>query len=150
MSLPASLQEIIARSVESLGFEFIAYELVPQGYRMVLRIYIDSPVGVTIRDCEVVSRQVASVLDVEDPISGKYFLEVSSPGSDRLLVTEEHFKRFIGHHIKVKLRQASNGRRNYSGLLQAVMDGNLTIVVDGDTFVLSISDLEKANLVPDN
>ena len=83
MSLPAGLQGIIARSVESLGFEFIACELVPQGHRVALRIYIYSPEGITIRDCEIVSRQVASVLDVEDPINARYFLEVSSPGSDR-------------------------------------------------------------------
>lgn len=150
MLLPSAsrLEEIISSAIELLGYDYVAYELVPQGSRMLLRIYIDSAEGVTIRDCEIVSRQVSAVLDVEDPIQRRYFLEVSSPGSDRLLIKEEHYKRFVGHQIKVKLRQSRNGRRNYSGLLQAVTDGNVTMVVDGDTYVLSISDIEKANLVP--
>lgn len=151
MSLPSTsrLNEIIRPAIELLGYEFVATEMVPQGQRMLLRIYIDSEEGVTIKDCELVSRQVSAVLDVEDPILGKYFLEVSSPGSDRLLVTEEHFRRFIGHRIKIKSRQARDGRRNYTGLLQSVNEGNITVVVDGDTYDLPISDIEKANLVPD-
>jgi ribosome maturation factor RimP len=152
MSLPgaARLHAMIAPAVELLGFELVACELVPQGSRMLLRIYIDSPEGVTIRDCEIISRQVSAILDVEDPITGKYVLEVSSPGSDRLLVTEDHFRRFVGHHVKIKLRQGRNGRRNYSGLLQSVSEGSLTVVVDGDTYVWSLADIEKANLVPDS
>jgi ribosome maturation factor RimP len=147
---PASqLNDIIGSAVELLGYEFVACELVPQGSRILLRIYIDSKDGVTIRDCEIVSRQVSAVLDVENPITGKYFLEVSSPGEDRLLVKEDHFQRFVGRHIKVKLRSSRNGRRNYSGLLQSVSEGKITMVVDGDTYVWSISDVEKANLVPD-
>ncbi|MBA2654247.1 MAG: ribosome maturation factor RimP [Gammaproteobacteria bacterium] len=152
MSLPPTtrLGDIIAPVIELLGFEYVACELVPLGVRMVLRIYIDSEEGVTIRDCEIVSRQVSAALDVEDSVKSKYFLEVSSPGSDRLLVTEAHFQRFIGHRIKVKLRHSRNGRRNYSGLLQAVLDGNITMVVDGDAYVLAVSDIEKANLAPES
>lgn len=151
MSLPSTsrLTQIIAPAVKLLGYEFVACELVQQGRRSVLRIYIDSEEGVTIRDCEIVSRQLSAILDVEDPFSGRYDLEVSSPGADRLLVTEEHYRRYVGRHIKVKLRQSRNGRRNYSGLLQSISEGNITMVVDGDTFVLPISEIEKANLVPD-
>lgn len=150
MSLPSTsrLASLIAPAVSQLGFEFVACEFVSQGSRMLLRIYIDSPNGITVRDCEIVSRQLGAVLDVEDPFLGRYYLEVSSPGSDRLLVTPEHYQRYIGHLIKVKIKQSRNGRRNYSGLLQSVADGNITIIVDGDTIILPISEIEKANLVP--
>jgi ribosome maturation factor RimP len=151
MPLPPTsrLMSIIEPAVKLLGYEFVACELMPQDKRVLLRVYIDSEEGITMRDCEIVSRQIGAVLDVEDPIMGKYYLEVSSPGSDRLLVTLEHFQRFVGHSIKVKLRSSRNGRRNYTGLLQSVLEGNLTMVVEGDTYVLSISDIDKANLVPD-
>lgn len=151
MSLPSTsrLASIVESAVKLLGYEFIACEIVPQGKRMLLRIYIDSEEGVTIRDCEIVSRQIGAVLEVEYPIMINYSLEVSSPGENRLLVTREHYQRFIGHHIKIKLRDSRDGRRNYTGLLQSISEGNLTIVVDGDTYILSISDIEKANLVPD-
>ncbi len=152
MSLPSTsnLTKIIEPAVELLGYEFVACEVVPQGRRVLLRIYIDAPEGVTIRDCEIVSRQVGAVLDVESPILGGYYLEVSSPGSDRLLVTQEHYKRYIGHHVKVKLRLARNGRSNYSGLLQTVEEGRITLIVDGEAYVLAISDIEKAKLVPES
>src|SRR5688572_22654553 len=115
MTLPAilHLNDIIAPAVSMLGFEFVACEIHPLPGRAVLRIYIDSPNGVSLKDCEKVSRQVAAILDVEDPIGGKYNLEVSSPGADRILRTEEHFNRFVGRHIKVKLKQPRNDRRNF-------------------------------------
>jgi ribosome maturation factor RimP len=143
------LTSIIVPAVEGLGYEFVACELVPQGKRVVLRVYIDSEGGIAVRDCEIVSRQIMAVLNVEEPRMGQYDLEVSSPGADRLLVTEEHYRRFVGHRIKLKLRQFRDGRRNYSGRLQAVLEGKVTVVVDGDTYVLSISDIEKANLIPE-
>lgn len=152
MSLPStsSLMTIIEPTVKLLGYELVACEIVPQGRRVLLRIYIDSPQGVTLKDCELASKQISAVLDVEDPIMGGYFLEVSSPGSDRLLVTLEHYQRFIDHRVKVKLRTARNGRSNFSGQLQSVADGNITLIVDGDTYVLPFSDIEKGKLVPEN
>jgi ribosome maturation factor RimP len=151
MSLPSTshLASIIGPAVKSLGYEFIACELIPQGKRVTLRIYIDSEEGITIRDCEIVGRQMGAVLDVECPIIMHYSLEISSPGESRLLVTAEHYQRFIGHYIKIKLRDSRNGRRNYTGLLHSISEGNLRIIVDGDTYILPISDIERANLVPD-
>jgi ribosome maturation factor RimP len=151
MSQPAAhLTDMIEPVIELLGYELVACELIPQGGRSILRIYIDSAEGVTIRDCELVSRQVSAALDVEDPIMGNYDLEVSSPGADRLLVKEAHFQRFVGRRIKVKLRQARNGRSNYGGTLQSVFEGEITVIVDGDAYVLPIADIDKAKLVPEN
>jgi ribosome maturation factor RimP len=150
MLLAGRIDEVIGLTVESLGYEFVACEFVPMGGKMLLRIYIDSKEGVTIKDCGVVSRQVGAVLNVENLLIDKYYLEVSSPGADRLLVTEAHYQRFIGHRVKISLRQPRNGRRNYSGQLQAVEAGDIIMVVDGDTYVLPIVEIEKANLVAES
>lgn len=149
MPSTSQLSRIITPAVEMLGFEFIACEIHPQGKRVILRVLIDSQQGIKIEDCEKVSRQISAVLDVEDPIIGKYDLEVSSPGADRPLVSEQHFKRFVGRRVKIKLREPQNERRNYTGLLESVEDERIHVVVDGDTFVLPFSEIEKANLVPD-
>lgn len=144
------MASLIAPAIKLLGYELVACELIPQGRRVLLRVYIDSVEGVTIRDCEIVSRQISAVLDVEDPISGGYYLEVSSPGADRLLVTEEHYQHFIGQRIRVKLSKARNGRSHYTGTLQAVQNGNITLIVEGEGHTMSISEIEKSKLVPDN
>jgi ribosome maturation factor RimP len=86
-----SLRNIIEPAVESLGYELVHVERTNQGSNQVLRVYIDAPGGILVDDCALVSRQLGLVLDVEDPISGNYLLEVSSPGIDRPLVTHEHF-----------------------------------------------------------
>lgn len=152
MSLPekSRLASVVSSTVELLGYEFVACEMMPQGKRILLRVYIDSEKGITVRDCEIVSKQLGSALDVEDLIRSEYYLEVSSPGEDRLLVTLEHYQRFVGHRIKVKLRKALEDRRNYTGLLKLVSEESLTIVVDGDTYTLPLSDIEKAKIVPDS
>lgn len=149
MPSSSQLSRIVAPAVEMLGFEFITCEIHPQGKRVILRILIDSPQGIKIEDCEKVSRQISAVLDVEDPMLGKFDLEVSSPGADRPLVSKEHFQRFVGHRVRIKLRQSQNERRNYTGILDSVQDESIQVIVDGDAFVLSLSEIEKANLVPD-
>jgi ribosome maturation factor RimP len=89
------------------------------------------------------------VLDVEDPISGHYNLEVSSPGLDRPLFKLTHFERFVGQEIKLRAHSAVNGRRNFRGLLKAVVGDTIVMLADGQEFSISHSNVEKANLVPD-
>ncbi len=114
-----------------------------------MRVFIDSPQGVTVEDCTAVSRQISAILDVENPIHGQYDLEVSSPGLDRPLVTPAHYQRFLGKRARIKLRQPLDGRRNFAGELLAIEDDTVTIMVDGETFALVLSNIEKANLVPE-
>jgi ribosome maturation factor RimP len=99
-------------------------------------------------DCVLVSRQISALLDVEDPIPGNYSLEVSSPGLDRRLKKVEHFQRFTGENVKIKLRFPKDGRRNYSGQLASVADQNIEVVVDGESHTLAIATIESARLVP--
>lgn len=145
----AGLIELIEPVIEHMGFELVGIEHVSGGRSQTLRVYIDSPAGITIDDCERVSRQLSALLDVEDPMRGQYMLEVSSPGTDRLLTKAEHFARFVGEKAKLKLRMPMDGQRNVSGYIRGVEDGEVELdLVDGGTIKVSLNGIEKARLVP--
>ena len=128
------IQALLAPTVASLGLELLGVEFVPSGASALLRLYIDvEGRHVGIEDCEAVSREVSAKLDVEDPISSEYTLEVSSPGIDRPLFTLAHFARFAGEQAKVNLRLPQDGRRRLQGkILRAVFALNaLALLVLG-------------------
>lgn len=143
-----SLRTMLEPAATAAGMELWGIEFLPQGKHSVLRLYIDSDHGVTIEDCESVSHQASAILDVEDPISGEYHLEVSSPGMDRPLFTFEQCARYVGQDIKVRLKVAQNGKRNFTGKLLEATDGNCVFEVEGDRLVVTMSQVDKANLVP--
>jgi ribosome maturation factor RimP len=143
------LQRLLEPVVESMGYELVATELAGQGGNAVLRAFIDAPGGITLDDCAIVSRQVSAVLDVEDPISEHYTLEVSSPGIERPLVSAEHFRRVIGEQVKVETSVHYLGRRRFLGVLVAVRDGQVSVEVDGEVYDLPLADVDKARLKPD-
>ena len=119
MSVPVSaLQSVIERTVEGLGYELVDVEFAQQG---LLRVYIDRPAGITIDDCEAVSRQLSHVLAVEDFDYSR--LEVSSPGLDRPLKKASDFERFAGCEVAVRLRAPLEGRRNFEGVLTVEPEG---------------------------
>jgi len=140
------LEAMIAPAVESFGLELWGIQL-SQSKHSLLRIYIESESGIQIEDCEKVSRQVSSILDVEDPIAGEYTLEVSSPGADRFLFKLEHYERFKGEQIKLMLRYPFDGRRKYSGLLCGVEGEEVVLQVGEEELLLPIESIEKANVV---
>ena len=147
------LQALIQPVAESLGYELVGIEHLPQGGHSLLRVYIDSENGITIDDCEKVSHQLSGVLDVEEAVHGKYYLEVSSPGLDRPLFSEEHFQRFSGEQVKMKLAVPQQGRRKLKGTISGVTDGNVLITIeDGQEGEQEISvpfdSIDKANLIP--
>lgn len=109
------LQGLLAPVVEALGYQCWGIEFLSQGRHSLLRVYIDHADGILIDDCEKVSRQLSGVLDVEDPISDEYTLEVSSPGMDRPLFTLEQFSAHVGEQVKIRLRTPFDGRRNFRG-----------------------------------
>ncbi|MCP5162707.1 MAG: ribosome maturation factor RimP [Hahellaceae bacterium] len=142
------LDELIRPVVEGLGYECWGIEFIAQGKNSLLRIYIDKEAGILLEDCEVVSRQVSGVLDVEDPISEEYTLEVSSPGMDRPLFTLSQYQRWVGSVVQLKLRMAFEGRRKYKGLLKDVEGEDIVLVVDDHEYLLPLDSIEKANVVP--
>jgi len=143
------LQAMLEPAVNVLGCELVGIELIPQGRRSLLRIYIDKEDGVTIDDCSDVSHQVSGILDVEDPIREQYTLEVSSPGLDRPLFKLEDFDRFSGSQVKLRLRQMLDGRRNFTGRILGVEGESVRVEVDGSPRVFAIVDIDKARLVPE-
>lgn len=142
------LQSMLAPVVESLGYQCWGVEFISQGRHSLLRIYIDHERGILVEDCEAVSRQVSAVLDVEDPISSEYTLEVSSPGMDRPLFTLEQFAAHAGEQVKIKLRSPFDGRRNFQGLLRGVEEQDVVVLVDDHEFLLPVDLIDKANVIP--
>ena len=144
------LMAMFSPAISALGFELWGVEYLSQGKHSVLRIYIDSENGITVDDCQQVSHQVSGILDVEDPIKGQYNLEVSSPGLDRQLFFAEHYQRYIGAKVKVKLRQAVLGRRNFSAVIESVKDDVICLVDEtGEAIDVHTSDIDKAHLEPE-
>ncbi len=117
MSSSQRLNDLLQPLVEQLGYEFVGLEYLNNPKQSVLRIYIDGEDGVGLEDCETVSREVAALLDVEDPIKGHYNLEVSSPGLDRPLFTPEQYARFAGEEAQLSLFAPMDGRRKFKGVI---------------------------------
>ena len=142
------LQALLVPVVEGLGYQCWGIEFISQGRHSLLRIYIDKENGVLVEDCEIVSRQVSGILDVEDPISAEYTLEVSSPGMDRPLFTIEQFALHAGEQVKIKLRSPFDGRRNFQGLLRGVEEQDVVVQVEDHEYLLPIDQIDKANIIP--
>jgi ribosome maturation factor RimP len=142
------VQAIAERVATSEGLEVVDVQLLGGGAHRVLRLFIDKPEGVTHSDCEQVSQQVGTILDVEDVIpGGRYTLEVSSPGVERRLSRPADFERFMGQKIKVILRQPVDDRRQWIGKLAGFADGIITLEpVSGPTIQFPLTQVEKANL----
>ena len=143
------LGELLAPVVAGLGYELWELEFAPRAGGGVLRLYIDSDVGISLEDCERVSRAVSETLDAADPIPGHYTLEVSSPGLDRVLRTQDHFARFAGERVKLEMMQPVEGRKRFAGRLARVGRGEITLEFEGGAITLPIEDIHKARLAPE-
>jgi ribosome maturation factor RimP len=140
--LIALIEPVLVR----LGYELVELEYAAGRSQAVVRIFIDKPEGITVEDCERVSREVAALLDVDDPIPTAYTLEVSSPGFDRLLRTPAHFERFVGSRVFVELKAPRAGRRRYTGTLQAVNATGIELEVDKQKVEVPFDEIGKARL----
>ena len=118
---------IINPIVIDMGYELLGIEYVASGKHSVLRLYIDSEEGVGVNDCETVSRQVSAIMDVEEPITGQYNLEVSSPGIERPLFVISHYQRFLGHDVCLRTYRPIDGRRNFTGCIGSIGETSNTI-----------------------
>tara|TARA_B100001250_G_scaffold409147_1_gene432896 strand:- start:2726 stop:3157 length:432 start_codon:yes stop_codon:yes gene_type:complete len=139
---------MLAPVVESMGFVFWGLEFMSNGKHSMLRIFIDHEDGITVDNCADVSRQISSVLDVEDPISQEYNLEVSSPGMDRPIFTLEQYAALAGNIVEVRLRMAFDGRRKFKGRLVGVEQEDVVVHVDDNEYLLPFELIDKAHVVP--
>lgn len=149
MELRGRLTELLEPVVNALGYELVLLEFNPHRGSATLRLYIDAPAGITLDDCERVSREVAAALDVENVITQSYRLEVSSPGLDRPLIKPEHFLRFRGAIAKVQMFAPVNGRRRFQGVIAGLADDAVTLDTAEGTVQLVLGQIERARLVPD-
>lgn len=147
MQRSEQLKVLFEPVVEALGFVLWGVETNLQGKDPVVRIFIDSDDGIGVEACAEVSHHVGALLDVEDPISGEYRLEVSSPGLDRPLFTLEQFQRYQGCNVRLRLRRPFESRRKFTGLLAAVSGDELVIQEGEYEYILPIQLIEKANLI---
>ena len=158
-----AIRNIAERVAVTHGVELVEIELKGGGKARTLRLTIDKPEGVTHEDCANVSREVSTILDVENVVpGGSYMLEVSSPGLDRRLLRPQDYKRFTGSRIKVMTREPVNGNRHFEGRLQSFEDGKLLLEIlsekkkpkpgdahPGQKIEIDLANVEKANLVPE-
>jgi ribosome maturation factor RimP len=144
----SKIEQIALRVTESEGMELVEVEVKGGGNQRLVRIWIDKPAGITHGDCELVSQQVGTILDVEDVVpGGRYTLEVSSPGVERKLLKPADYLRFQGKKVKVTLRENIEGRRHWEGTLAGFSEGAAAIEVQpGKTFRFPLDQIEKANL----
>ena len=144
------LGKILAPLVTDLGLEYVGIEFSPSRGSSLLRVYIDAPERpVTLEDCERTSREISALLDVNDPIEGRYTLEVSSPGLDRPLFTPAQFARFVGEQVRIGTALPVEGRRRFQGAILSVDDDQVHVDQDGKDIAIAHGNIAKAKLVPD-
>lgn len=144
------LNELLEPVVESMQYEFVGLEYLSGAKPAILRIYIDHEDGISVDDCAAVSRQVSAVLDVEDPISGEYNLEVSSPGLNRPLFKADHYVKSVGERVKLQTRYHIDGRRKFTGTVLSADEDQLELEIDNTPVTLSMNDIEKGQLIFDH
>lgn len=152
------IREIADRVAASQGLELVEVEFRGGGKARMLRVYIDKPAGVTHEDCANVSRELGTILDIEDAVpGGSYTLEVSSPGLDRKLLKPADYERFAGSRVKVLTREPIDGNRHFEGRLHGFSDGRIRLErmvskknrqAPGE-MEIELGNIEKANLVPE-
>ena len=146
-SLEERLAEMLKPRVEGLGYDLVGIEYIRAGKHSTLRIYIDQDGGILVYDCAAVSRQVSAILDVEDPITNEYTLEVSSPGLERPLFTAAQYADFIDAEVRIQLRMPVQNRRKWKGIISSVEGEIICISVNGKEERFALTNIQKANIV---
>ena len=147
-ALIEKLNKLTLPIVQSNGFELYYLEYVKEGGENIFRVYIESENGIALDDCVKVSRAISDMLDVEDPITDEYNLEVSSPGVFRTLFTEEHIRRYLDNPVILTLKSLINGKKKYEGILRELNEENLVLVVEGKDVEIPREKISFVNLNP--
>ena len=145
-NLLIELEKRMASVIKDLGYDLYHIEYVVEGGENFLRFYIENEAGIGLNDCEKVSRAVSDIIDVEDPIDENYYLEVSSPGVFRTLFKEEHFKRYIGEDVTVRLNSLLNGKKKFDAILENIDDENIYVKTEKEVITVSKKILKQVTL----
>lgn len=146
-SIETTIEEMVLPITDSNGFELVDVEYVKEAGEYYLRVYIDKEGGISLNECEVVSRALSEILDVKDPIKDNYFLEVSSPGLDRPLKKDKDFVRYQGRDVEIKLYKTLNGSKQFEGeLVGLTEDKNIKIIIDDNEVEFNKKDVALVRL----
>lgn len=144
-ALVNQIYEMVKPIADELNYEIYHIEYVKENGEYYLRIYIEKDGGIALSDCEALSRRVSDLMDEKDPIKDAYFLEVSSPGLNRTIFTDDHYNRFVGREVMVRFTKSIDGKKNIKGILKEVNEDN--IVVESDVLVNIPKDkIKSANI----
>lgn len=135
------VESSVKQKIEELGYKLYDVEYVKEGKDYYLRIYIDKEQGIDLNDCELVSNNITEILDKDDFIKEQYFLEVSSPGVERILKKDRHLEENIGNKVSIKLFKPTNNQKQFVGILNKFDEANITIEVENE-----LIDLERTNI----
>ncbi len=141
------VEELVSSKIQSLGYELYDVEYVKEAKDYYLRIYIDNEKGITLNDCELVSNNITELLDKEDYIKEQYFLEVSSPGVERILRKDKHLEANIGKKVQIKLFKPLNGKKQYVGILEQYDENNLTVKTENQSINIARQDIAQTKTV---
>lgn len=145
-ALLETIDQLVRPIAEELNYEIYHIEYVKENGEYYLRIYIDKDGGIALSDCEALSRRVSDVMDEKDPIKEAYFLEVSSPGLNRRLFTDDHYVKFIGREVLVRLTKALDGNKNFKGILKEVNEDNIIIETNEQKTTIPKDKIKSTNL----
>jgi len=143
------IEEAVQNVLDQEAVELVDLRYAQEGNRAVLRFYMDKAGGFTLDDCERMSNRIGGILDMTDLMAGPYVLEVSSPGTDRVLKRERDFARFAGHRVKLRLKAPREGRRNFSGYLKGFEEGKVILEDEGKSAAFPLEAVDEARLNPD-
>lgn len=149
INVEAKIENLLKPIINNLQYELYDVQYVKEGKDYYLRIIIDKNEGISIEDCEKVNNEIDEMLDREDIISTSYFLEVSSPGIERLLRKPWHFEKQIGNKVNVKLFKAIDGQKEFEGILKNYNENGLEIEIEKETLSIDIKNIALAKTVSD-
>ena len=141
-----TVKELVRSVAEGLGYEMVGVEYLDARGGALLRVYIDSPNGITVDDCGEVSRQLGAVMDVEDPIPGNYTLEISSPGTDRPLFELSDYEKFVGQTVKIRMRSDQEGRKRFKGVILGLEQNDIILEMEEGQVNLPFDMVDSARL----
>jgi len=144
--LKNEITDIIKPTIISMGYELWGLSIGQQNNSLKFTLYIDSKDGINIDDCVKVSNQVSHILDIDDVFNAEYILEVSSPGFDRVLITQDHFEKYINEKVKMKLKWLVQNRKNIKGLITSVTSEHVVISDDKDSYEIKYDSIDSARL----
>ncbi len=146
-SIESKVEKLLEKTIVDLGYDLYDVRYEKEGKDYYLRIIIDNEKGINISDCEKVNNEINDILDEADYIKEQYFLEVSSPGLERVLRKEKHFKKQIGNEISIKLFKAINKQKELIGVLKEYNDSEIVIELDGNDMKIELKDIAIAKTV---